>query len=407
MKAQQGKRAHRLPALAAVAATAWVTGAQGVPPTEYALPAAQVAKADPGHPPLFAYFYAWFDRSSWNRAKKDYPLAGPYSSDDESVIHTQMRQARQAGIDVFIVSWKSTPVNNRRLRLLMRAATEEHMRLAIIYQGLDFHRNPLPVTTVLADFTLFRDTFAIDPVFARDHGRAITVWSGTWKFSAADVAHVTGAVRRDLAVLATEKNVAGYERLAALTDGDAYYWSSVQPGRNKNYAAKLQAMSKAVHAHQGYWIAPFAPGFDARDVGGTQIVDRRDGQTLRDEYATAMSSAPDALGLISWNEFSENTYVEPSHRYGDISLRILRDLRVTALPTPSSAADSSDSSAAAPPSTAVGAARGNGMSPVRSLLESDGGLTAVAVGLVALLLGLAAATRAALSRTRTRPRWRA
>ena len=40
-------------------------------------------------------------------------------------------------------------------------------------------------------------------------------------------------------------------------------------------------MGEAVHAHGGLWIAPAAPGFDARQVGGTTVVERRDGATLR------------------------------------------------------------------------------------------------------------------------------
>ena len=37
------------------------------------------------------------------------------------------------------------------------------------------------------------------------------------------------------------------------------------------------------------------------------------------------------LGLISWNEFSENSYVEPSKDYGYQSLDVLRQLRGTRL----------------------------------------------------------------------------
>jgi hypothetical protein len=80
-------------------------------------------------------------------------------------------------------------------------------------------------------------------------------------------------------------------------------------------------------------------------VGGTSIVDRANGQTLRTEYAAAVGSSPDVLGLISWNEFSENTYVEPSVKYGDTYLRTLRDLRAVPAIEPTSAADSSDSGA--------------------------------------------------------------
>jgi hypothetical protein len=100
-------------------------------------------------------------------------------------------------------------------------------------------------------------------------------------------------------------------------------------------------MSAAVHADAKYWIAPFAPGFDARLVGGTKSVPRADGRTLRVEYAAALRSSPDALGLISWNEFSENTYVEPSKKFGHRYLDVLAELRHATAPVPASADDSS------------------------------------------------------------------
>ena len=102
-------------------------------------------------------------------------------------------------------------------------------------------------------------------------------------------------------------------------------------------------MGSSVHDSGGLWIAPFAPGFDARLVGGTREVPRRDGETLRAECNAAISSSPDALGLISWNEFSENTHVEPSERHGDSSLQDLTSLvRGPSVPQAPTAADSND-----------------------------------------------------------------
>ena len=46
------------------------------------------------------------------------------------------------------------------------------------------------------------------------------------------------------------------------------------------------------------------------------MIPRRDGQTLRLEMNAAMDSSPDAIGLISWNEYSENSEVEPSRANG-------------------------------------------------------------------------------------------
>lgn len=277
--------------------------------------------------PLFAYYYIWFSHNSWARAKKDLPLIGTYSSSDPGVMRHQIEQAKLAGITGFIVSWKDTPLNDQRLELLMRVAAQEHFKLAMIYQGLDFSRKPLPVSQVAADFVTFRDKFAGNPVFYRINGKPLTIWSGTWAFSYAQVAQVTGAVRPQLLVLSTEKDLTGFERIAGVTDGDAYYWSSVNPATNNGYQAKLDQMSQAIRKAGKYWIAPFAPGFDARLVGGQRAVPRNNGQTLRTEYATAVRSSPNMLGLISWNEFSENSYVEPSRDYGYQSLDVLKQLR--------------------------------------------------------------------------------
>ncbi|MFF3608808.1 endo-1,3-alpha-glucanase family glycosylhydrolase [Streptomyces sp. NPDC002463] len=305
--------------LAALALCLPGAAAPGPPP---ATPA-----GDPSAPPLLAYYYQWFSAGSWQRAKTDLPLAGPYSSDDTQVIDRQIAEAQSAGIDGFVVGWKQGTVNDRRLRKLVDAAEARHFKLAMIYQSLDFYRRPLPVAQVAADFRYFRDHFADSPAMLRVGGRPLTVWSGTWQYSHDDVARVTSAVRGDLRVLASEKNVDGYRRIADVTDGDAYYWSSADPEATPGYAAKLVAMGRAVHADHKIWLAPCAPGFDARLVGGTKPVPRRDGATLTAEYDAALRSAPDAIGLISWNEFSENTYVEPSRAYGDRYLQVLRDLR--------------------------------------------------------------------------------
>jgi hypothetical protein len=300
--------------------------------------------------PVLAYYYIWFNHSSWARAKKNYPLIGTYSSSEPSVMRHQILQAKSAGIDGFIVSWKNTQLNDQRLRTLMTVAAQLHFKLAMIFQGLNFSRHPLPVSEVAADFITFRDRYAGDPVFFRLGGKPLTIWSGTWAFTHAQIAQVTSAVRPAMTVLSTEKSLAGFQRVADVTDGDAYYWSSVNPATNTFYAAKLDQMSRAIHRDGKYWIAPFAPGFDARMVGGHELVPRGNGQTLRTEYATALRSSPDALGLISWNEFSENSFVEPSVRYGYQALDVLRQLLGTAVPRPAGPTVPSDASAARPAS---------------------------------------------------------
>ena len=62
-------------------------------------------------------------------------------------------------------------------------------------------------------------------------------------------------------------------------------------------------------------------------VGGSSVVGRENGATLRRELNTAASSSPDAIGVISWNEFSENTFVEPSRAYGSRALEVIAEVR--------------------------------------------------------------------------------
>ena len=335
-------------------------------------PEATTGQAARGPAPVFAYFYQWFDTASWDRAKSDYPLQGRYSSDDVEVLRGQVQTAKDAGITGFIVSWKSTEVNNRRLRSLIEVARAEDFSLAVIYQGLDFDRNPLPAQRVASDLRYFRDTFATDPVF-RFRGRPLLIWSGTWRFSRADVESAVAPVRADVDVLASEKDTEGYARIADLVAGNAYYWSSVDPTRYQGFGQRLREMADLVHSRGGLWVAPFAPGFDARMVGGTRAVERRDGATLREEYAAAVGSSPDVLGLISWNEFSENTHVEPSEQFGDRYVQVLRDVldAPVADAVGELAQDSSDGGGTGFAGLPVG--------PMRLVLVGAGGLVALAI----------------------------
>ena len=158
------------------------------------------------------------------------PLLGRYSSDDTGIMRQHVRWAKSAGIDGFLVSWKSTPVLDDRLARLIRVANAQHFRLGIVYEGLDFHRRPLPIATVRHDLERFAATFAHNRAFAI-FDRPLVIWSGTWRYTNAQIRFATQSVRGRLLLLASAKNTRDYERVAPLVDGDAYYWSSVNPRR--------------------------------------------------------------------------------------------------------------------------------------------------------------------------------
>ena len=162
------------------------------------------------HPdPLFAYYYIWFNGTSWDRAKTDYPVLGRYSSDDRGVMRQHIAWAKRAGIDGFIVSWKSTPVLNRRLERLADVAAAEHFKLARDLPGARLLPRaaaggarrarprlvPAPPRRPARAFRAFR--------------KPLVIWSGTWRFSRREVASVTRSRRDGLLILASERNVGG------------------------------------------------------------------------------------------------------------------------------------------------------------------------------------------------------
>lgn len=291
--------------------------------------------AQPGHVPVLAYYYIWFDPRSWETKKSDLPELGKYSSDDVAVMRQHVQWAKSAGIDGFIVSWKHTPTLDARLAKLVDIAEQENFKLSIIYQGLDVNRDPLPggATTVARDLDWFSWNYSQRAPFNM-FPKPLVIWSGTWGFSAADIAGVTATRRDHLLILASERNVDGYNRLARVVDGDAYYWSSVNPATYDGYAQKLVEMRQAVDASGGLWFAPAAPGFDARRNQGTSVVPRNDGKTFEQEIAAALASRPDALGIISWNEFTENSHIEPSRDFGFRYLDVVAQRLGDGVPVP-------------------------------------------------------------------------
>lgn len=315
----------------------------------------------------------WFNKSSWTHTKTDLPNLGPYDSTDPAIIHQQVAWARASGVDAFIASWKNTPTLDTALAELVAECRNQGLKLVLIYEGLDVNRKPIAASTVGADLVWFADRYGSDPVFNL-YGKPAVVWSGSWQFTASQIAAVraqVGAPDR-LLLLGSEKDAASYDARASLFDGDAYYWSSADPLSTPGYQTRLTQLGSAVHAAHGLWLAPAPVGFDARLNGGTTIVDRRDGATLRQAWSDALATAPDGLALISWNEYTENSYVEPSRNFGFRYLQVLASL--TGAPGPAVAPGGSPSEASsAGASTSTNPTATDSATPGASVAGAKGG----------------------------------
>ena len=115
--------------------------------------------------------------------------------------------------------------------------------------------------------------------------------------------------------------------VAGALDGDHWYWSSQSPWSNPASFDQLAALASAVTAEDKLWLAPVAPGFNRANFGlGRSCVPRRGTETLEALFHGNTRVQPDYLLVISWNEFLENTYVQPTRRYGTTAVDALAEL---------------------------------------------------------------------------------
>ena len=216
--------------------------------------------------PVLAYYYIWFDPSSWERAKIDTPLDGTYSSDETTVMRRQIRLAKSAGIDGFLVSWKDTTTLRGRLAKLVGWRRELDFKLGIVYQGLDFARRPLPTSKVVTDLKNFATRYRDDPVFDILGGPLVII-TGSGRFTREqlqadhlDVCAAQGARVGEVGGGVPQRRRPGGRECAT---------TGVRRTRRRNGTrAGWHEIGAAVHESGGLWIAPAAPGFDARRSAG-------------------------------------------------------------------------------------------------------------------------------------------
>jgi len=75
------------------------------------------------------------------------------------------------------------------------------------------------------------------------------------------------------------------------------------------------------------WVATVQPGYDERLLPRRRglFQDRENGGFYRRSFQAALQSDPDWIVISTWNEWWEQTEIEPSRHYGDEYLRITRE----------------------------------------------------------------------------------
>jgi hypothetical protein len=264
-----------------------------------------------------ALYYPWYYLGSWSSDQLiDHPL-NPYSSDDTLAIARQMDQAKSAGITGFLESWAGPGSDSdRKLKLLLKVAQQKAFKIGIFFELLenDGPRNP---DTVYNWFSYLVSTYRDNPAMLEINKKPIAVPfcanlvpCATWKLIL-DRLHAAGL---DLALIYNQD------------PGDSLFIfdgvncdPSISLGRTIRYYSVL-ADSPAAKIY----IATAMPGFDERLIPGRtgRYTDRQNGQLFTTRLQAVMASNPNCVEAYTWNEWWENTYIEPSVNYGDQYLQI-------------------------------------------------------------------------------------
>lgn len=333
--------------------------------------------------PVFAIYYLWWDRQHWtSRLGRGYPTTDTgqtlpatldasgcatrtsypgnvetdvspglsYDQDNPAVISRDVRLAAHTGLAGFVVNWVGTGATsqtpsssslNTRLSYVFAAVHQinsEGIPFKIILNYQSSARR-LTTTQFINDFGSFLSTYGRNP--ALDHSFSPlpeVVMAGTWKYTDADLATISLALRGRMYLIGDEKPSSWDKARAQYLDGTSYYWSSQNPIANSTSFATLQQFAATVRATRNpdgrakTWLAPFTPGYNAMLLYKTPTCVPRDGgQTMRTLFSGNAKSQPDGWTLISWNEITEGTYIVPLLRYGtkyvDLLTSILRGRR--------------------------------------------------------------------------------
>lgn len=283
------------------------------------------------------YMGFWVGQQSWDwqaDVLDDYPAIGAYDSRDPGVAGTQIDQAKSAGIDAFIVSWygledggTTTPVVNN---MLDRAAERGFkVGVAVDIFSSEFNRSRDALVNSLNWLVYDR---ANHPAYLRYDGKPVIFFAFQDRagFSAAEWQSIREQVDPAHNTIWIAEGISGCCIYGGAMDGMYAFNISWAGGSSGRYSGERNAMR---NAGGSLYVPMVHPGWNETKIAAREgrpnpsgNRDRAGGQFLANSFNGAVASGADVIMIGTWNEFVENSHIEPSQLYGTQSLDTLRPL---------------------------------------------------------------------------------
>lgn len=329
--------------------------------TQVAALATQLAELGqlPGAYQVGAYFYPWYGPGDhkWNEGYAGPPELGLYDSSDPTVIQQQIDWAAEHGVDFFAVSWWG-PGSAEDIVLrdaFLKNQSVEKIRFAILYEspgrlvrdvdgkydlGSAANRQIL-----LRDFAYLQTTYWNNDRYLKLDGKPAIFFYLSREFKG-DLAGAFSALREaarqkgnDLYLIGDEVywNIwypADGQRLKLFDAVTAYNMHASTEGIADNFTAKVKQeyllwREQARQAGAGF-IPGIIPGFDdsyVRPQDNHPPIPRSEA-LFQDQLNMAMELVDPDLKLFmitSWNEWLEDTSIEPGQPFGQLYLDLLQN----------------------------------------------------------------------------------
>src|SRR5262249_6168689 len=162
-----------------------------------------------------------------------------------------------------------------------------------------------------------------DPSYFTYGGKPVVVFYGIRKYDVGTWGAIRAAVDPGYAAIWIGEG----DLFAYLSVFDGIYpysvaWSPNPAGQLASYAASACAYSGKL------WVATTMPGYDDTRLGRSNgfAVDRQGGGYYTTLWQGAIATNPDMIQITSFNEWLEDTQIEPSRSYGDLYLQLTKQL---------------------------------------------------------------------------------
>lgn len=265
---------------------------------------------------VLAFYYTWFDESTWSYDTLSDLPAERYVSRDRIVMARHIDQASSAGIDALVVAWYgpdgASNQTEPNLAALLDEAAARGFKIAALFETDSPFLGGVEAATGALQHLL--SVHANHPAYLRVDGRPVVFFWRPGIYGVETWSAIRSQVDPNRSAFWVSEGVD--TSLLAVFDGHHLYSNTWNPpsdllATNRKFAARADAAGAV-------WVATVMPGYnDVKIRPGSGFAQEREGGAYyARSWQAAIDSGADWVIINSFNEWPEGSYIEPSVAFG-------------------------------------------------------------------------------------------